>query len=221
MVDLTSESSNGSNGGLQVVQESTPVEKRQRLQNDSPPVRFAHQIKTTYQHQTSESATLSPTTVSTAKLPSSSTSSHPTTKHCATSSPTTDSFDKFPGISPTNPAVFNPSPEIKSPQGPVHSSHSASSEPHSSYPSLFLPAQPVVDDSETVRTALRSKKPTKFFGEPLRHSVNSVDENQALPSERAPGSSSSPQKPLIRHRFLTGSTVVSSPYLVQVNETLE
>ena len=172
MVDLTvdssSKSSVGSNGGLQVVQESSPLEKRQRLQYDSPPVKFAHQPKPTSQHHTSTSATFSSPTVSTAQIPSSSTSSHPQTTHCATSSPTTATFDKFPGLSPTNPGINISSPEIVS---SVHPSHSASSEPHSSYPSLSLPAQPVVDDSETFRTSLCSKKPTEFFGEPLRHFV--------------------------------------------------
>ena len=159
-VDSSSGSSIGSNGGLQVVQDFTPVEKQQKFQNDSPPIKFAHQPKRTSQHQNSKSATLSSPTCSTTKLPSSSTSSHPQTTHCATSSPTTDSFDKFPGLSPTNPRIMISSPEIVSPQGLVHPSHSASSEPHSSYPSLSLPAQPVLDDSETVRTSLRSKKPT-------------------------------------------------------------
>ena len=45
-----------------------------------------------------------------------------------------------------------------SPEGFAPPSQNAHSEPHSSYPSLSLPAQPVVDDSEVVRTSLRSKK---------------------------------------------------------------
>ena len=45
-----------------------------------------------------------------------------------------------------------------SPEGFAPQSQNAHSEPHSSYPSLSLPAQPVVDDSEAVRTSLRSKK---------------------------------------------------------------
>ena len=225
MVDLTAdssiESSTGSNDGLQVVQGSTPVEKRQKLQHDSPPVTFASLPKPTSQQQNSNSATLSPPTVSTAKLPSSSASSQKRNTYCATSSPAIDSSDKFTGLSSTNPGTTLSSPEILSPKGIVHPSQSASLEPHSSYPSLFLPAQPVVDDSETVKTSLRSKTPTKFFGDPLRYSVKLVDEDQVLASERAPGSSSSPRKPLIRDRFQTDSTVMSSTYLAQVNETPE
>ena len=203
------------------MQDSTPVEKRQSFQHNSPPVKFAHQPKPTSQHQTSTSATLSPPTISTAKLPGSSTSIHTPTTHCANSSPTADSFDRFPGLSPINPGITISSPEIVSSQGPVHPSHSASSESHSSYPLQSLPAQPVVVDSETVRTSILSKKLTKFFGEPLRYSVKSVDEDQALPSERVLGSSSSPRELLIRDRFHTRSTVLSSHYLAQANETPE
>ena len=83
MVDLTvnssSESSVGSNSGLQVVQDSSPVEKRQRLEYDSPPIRFANQPQPTSQHHASTNATFSPPTVSTAQLPNSSTSSYPQT----------------------------------------------------------------------------------------------------------------------------------------------
>ena len=45
-----------------------------------------------------------------------------------------------------------------SPEGFAPPSQNALSEPHSSYPSLSLPAQPVVDDSKDIRTSLRSKK---------------------------------------------------------------
>ena len=135
-MDSSSESSIGSNGGLQVVQGSIPIEKRQKLQYGSPPDTFANLPKPTSQHQNSKSATLSSPTVSTAKLPSSSASSHPQTTYCATILPTTDSFDKFPGLSPTNPGITISSPEIASPKDIVHPSHSASSEAHSSYPSL-------------------------------------------------------------------------------------
>ena len=60
MVDLTvdssSESSVESNGGLHVIQDSSPVEKRQRLQCDSPPVTFAPQSNSISQLHTSTSA---------------------------------------------------------------------------------------------------------------------------------------------------------------------
>ena len=72
MVDLTvdssSESSVGSNGGLQAVHDSSPIGKRQRLQCYSPPVRFAPQSNSTSQLHTSTSATCSLPTASTANL---------------------------------------------------------------------------------------------------------------------------------------------------------
>ena len=64
-----------------------------------------------------------------------------------------------------------PSSVGESPEGFAPPSQNALSELHSLYPSLSLPAQPVADDSEAVRTSLRSKKPTKFFGDTLRHSI--------------------------------------------------
>ena len=70
----------------------------------------------------------------------------------------------------------------------------------------------MIDDSETVRTSLRIKKPTKFFGDPLRNSVKLIDEVQDLPSECAPGSSPSPRKPLVRDRPQAGSMEMSSTY---------
>ena len=225
MVDLTvdssSESSVGSNGGLQVMRDSSPVKKRQRLQCDSPPVTFAHQpviSKSTSQHHTSTSVTCSLPAASTAQLNSSSTSAHPQTSQCAASS-STATIAELPGFSPTNPAIIISSPEMVSSQVPVHPSHFASSELPSSYPSLSLPSQPVVDDSESVRTSHRSKKPTQFFGDPLRHSVNSIEEDQTLPSEKVAGSSFSPRKPLIRDRFQPGASVTSSPHLAQAKET--
>ena len=72
---------------------------------------------------------------------------------------------------------------------------------------LSLPAQPVVDDSEAVRTSSRSKKATKFFGDPLRHSVKIVEEDTLLgeeacdlPSQSILPSSHSPIRPLICDR---------------------
>ena len=114
--------------------------------------------------------------------------------------------------------VSSPEKEVSKDLNPP--SHSASTELPSSYPSLFLPAQPVVDDAESVGTSYRSKKPTQFFGNPLRHSVKLVEEDQILPSATtltsppisvmeeqiipsvAPTvSTSSPRKQLIRDRF--------------------
>ena len=145
MVDLTvdssSESSAGSNGGLQVMQDSISVEKRQRFQCDSPPVTFAHQpviSKSTLQHHFSTSVTCSLPTASTAQLNSSSTSAHAQTSQCAASS-STSTLAEFPGFSPTNPGIIISSLEMVSSQCPVHPSHSASSELPSSYPSLPLP----------------------------------------------------------------------------------
>ena len=89
----------------------------------------------------------------------------------------------------------------------------------------------MVDDAESVRTSHRSKKPTQFFGDPLRHSVKSVEEdpklpfetvivtsvksveeNPNLPSEMVLASSSSPRKPLIRDLFPPGlSETTSTP----------
>ena len=63
-----------------------------------------------------------------------------------------------------------------------------------------------MDDSEVVRTSSRSKKATQFFGDPLRHSVKLVeDDNMSeevhdLPAGNALPSSHSPRKPLIRNR---------------------
>ena len=63
-VDYSSESSVGFNGGLQVVNDSSPNGKCQRLQCDSPPVRFAPQSNSTSQLYTSTSATCSLPTAS-------------------------------------------------------------------------------------------------------------------------------------------------------------
>ena len=136
-MDSSSESSTGSNNGLQgSLQRSDKGFSTTHLR--SILLISLHHLPTS-QQQTSTSATLSPPTISTAKLPGSSTSIHPPTTDCATSSPTADSSDKFPGLSPTKPGTTISSPEIVSSQDPVHPSHSASSEPHSSNPSLSLP----------------------------------------------------------------------------------
>ena len=76
--------------------------------------------------------------------------------------------------------VSSPEKEVSKDLNPP--SHSASSELPSSYPSLSLPAQPVIDDAESVRMSHRSKKPTQFFGDPLRHSIKLEEEDQILPS---------------------------------------
>ena len=211
----------GSNGGLHVVRGSTPVEKRQKLQHDSPAVTFANKPKPASQQHNTNNGTLWPLTVSTAQLTGSTDLSQQQNTCCATSSPATTSTAKLTGLSPAYSRTTPFSPEILSLKGIVQPSQSASSDPHSTYPSLSLPAQPEIDDSETVRTSLCSKKPTKFFGDPLRHSVKVFDEVQDLSSESAPGSSSSPQKPVIRDRPQAGSMEMSSTYFARVNETTE
>ena len=89
---------------------------------------------------------------------------------------------------------------------------------HQSCPSLSVPAQPVVDDAESVRTSHRSKKPTQFFCDPLRHSVKSVEEDPTLPSETVLVLSTLPRKPLIRDRFPPGPSMTTSPPLNRVNK---
>ena len=229
-VDSSSENSVGSNGGLQGVHDSSPIGKRQRLQCDSPQVRFAPQSNSTSQLHTSTSATCSLPTASTSKLEGSLTSPQPRTSHCAVSSSTVH-------LGPTRPQIIISSPDMVSPQGLVLPSHSASSELASSYPLLSLSAQPVVDDAESVRMSDRSKKPTQFFGDPLRHSfksgeedpklpsetvivtsVKSVEEDPNLPSETVFASSSSPRKPLIWDRFPPGSSATTSPPLAHAKE---
>ena len=111
-----------------------------------------------------------------------------------------------------NPTVVNARSEFLSPtdvssEGFVQPAQHVPSESHLSYPSYSLPAQPVVDDSEAVRTSSRSKKATKFFGDPLRHSGKIVEEDTLLgeeacdlPSQSILPSSHSPRRPLIRDR---------------------
>ena len=207
MVDLTvdssSESSVGSNGGLHVVNDPSPIGKRQKLQYDSPPVRFAPQSISTSQPHTSMKDTCSLPSDSTARLDN----SLPSPQRCAASSSTSNLAD-FPGVNP----------DMMLPQGLALPSHPESSELPSSYPSLSLPAQPVVDDAESVRTSHRSKKPTQFFGDPLRHSVKSVEEDPTLTFETVLVPSSSPRKPLIRDRFPPGPSMTTSPPLNRVND---
>ena len=216
-VDASSESSAGSNGDLQAVDDYSPIGKRQRLQCDSHPVRFAPQSNSTSQPHTSTSATCSLPTDSTARLYSSLTSPQPRTSHRAASSSTAH-FADFPGVNPTRSGPIISSPDMVSPQGLVLPSHSASSELPSSFLSLSLPAQPVVDDAESVRMSHRIKKPTQFFGDPLRLYFKSVEEDPTLPSETVIVSSSSPRKPLIRDRFPPGPSTTTSPPLAPAKD---
>ena len=100
------------------------------------------------------------------------------------------------------------SPDNVAPEGSVQPAQSLSTESYSSYPSLYLPAQPVVDDQEAIRTSSRSKKVTKFFGDQLRHSIKTVEEVTQLEGEAGdlpsqyvlPSSQSTKWMPLIRDR---------------------
>ena len=108
----------------------------------------------------------SPTpTDSTERLNSSLTSPQTRTSHCA-ASPSTAHLTNFLDAYPSRSGITPSSADMMSPQGLVLPSHSKTSELPSSYPSLSLPAQPVVDDAESVRTSHRSKKPTQFFANP-------------------------------------------------------
>ena len=183
MVDLTvdssSENSVGSNGGLHVINDPSPIGKLQKLQCDSPPVRFAPQSNSTSQPHTSTKDTCSLPPDSTARLDNSIPSTQPRTSRCAASS-STSNLANFPGLNPPRSGITPSSPDMMSPQGLALPPHPESSELPSSYPSLSLPAQPVVDDAESVRTSHRSKKPTQFFGNPLRPSLKSVEEDPNL-----------------------------------------
>ena len=90
-----------------------------------------------------------------------------------------------PNTQSVNPTVANARSEYSSPvdvapEGFVQPTQHVPPESYSSYPSLSLPAQPAVADSEAVRTSSRSKKATKFFGDPLWHSVKIVEEDTLL-----------------------------------------
>ena len=241
MVDLTvdssSESSIGSNNGRQVARDSITTGKRQRFQCDSPPVRFAHQFASTSTPHTSTRATYSRNIDSTQQPDVSFALPQPRSSHHAVSSSTTHPAGP-PEVSTSRPQSMVSSPEKEVSKDMTLPSHSASSELPSSYPSLSLPAQPVVDDAESVRTSHRSKKPTHFFGNPLRHSVKSVEEDQNLPSETTLASplipvteeqnmpsdapvvsTSSPRKQLIRDRFPLQPSTPTSSSLAQRKET--
>ena len=223
MVDLTadssSESSIGSNNGRQISRDLATTGKRQRFQCDSPPVRFTCQFASTSTPHCSTIATYSHNVDSTQQPDGSFVSPQPRTSHRAVSSSFTHPAEP-PEVSTFSPEIMVSSPEKEVSKDLNPPSHSASSELPSSYPSISLPAQPVVDDAESVRTSHRSKKPTQFFGDPLRHSVKFVEEDQIVPSattlaspllpvteERimpsdAPTMSTpSPRKQLIRDRF--------------------
>ena len=166
MVDLTvdssSESSIGSNNGRQVARDSITTGKRQRFQCDSPPVRFAHQFASTSTPHTSTRATYSRIIDSTQQPDGSFALPQPRSSHHAVSSSTTHPAGP-PEVSTSRPQIMVSLPEKEVSKDMNLPSHSASSELPSSYPSLSLPAQPVVDDAESVRTSHRSKKPTHFF----------------------------------------------------------
>ena len=176
-IDSSSEGSSGQNT-LQVVRESTPVEKRPRIQDNLPPVTFAD---SSFPLNQSPMDTL------------------------ASSPPITQSV---------NPTVANARSEYSSPadvapEGFVQPAQHVPRDSYSSYPSFSLPAQPIVDDSEAVWTSSRSKKATKFFGDPLRHSVKIViveeytllgEEVGDLPPQSSFLFSHSPRRPLIRDR---------------------
>ena len=188
-VDSSSEGSFESNT-LQEVREFTPVEKRPKLQEDVPPVKFAN-TTVTPQQATMDTVVPSP-----------------------------------PATQSTNSGLANPrteflSPDGFSPEGFVPPPQHVLPETHFSYPSLSLPAQPVVDNSEVVRTSSRSKKATQFIGDPLRHSVKLVEEGKTLeeevhhlPSGNALPSSHSPRQPLIRDRPQLALLEASSSSLV-------
>ena len=110
-------------------------------------------------------------------------------------------------------------------EGPVQPEKSAHADSYSSLPSLSFQAQPATDDSEGTRTSSRSKKATKFFGDPLRHSVKSVEENKLLekeadilPSQSVLPSSQSPKRrPLIRDR--SHLTSPEAPFSFSLDKT--
>ena len=209
----------GSNNNRQVAQDSITTGKHQRFQCDSPPVRFVRQFASTSTPHSSTHATHSRNIDSTQQPVGSFVSPQPGTLHRAVSSSSTRPMEP-PEVSTSSPDIMVLSPEKEVSKDLNPPSHSASSDLPSSYPSLSLPAQPVVDGAESVKTSHRSKKPTQFFGDPLRHSVKFVEEDQILPSTTtlasplipvteeqimpsdAPTVSiSSPRKQLIRDRF--------------------
>ena len=138
-----------------MVRESAPVEKRIKLHKDSLPVTFAHPNNSSARPPKIDSTTSSPPTASAAQI---------------TGSGSADSRIKFL------------TPDGVSSKGFLQLSQDVLLEPRSSYSSLYFPAQPVVDNLEAVRASSCSKKPTKFFSDPLRHSIKLVEEAQVSQS---------------------------------------
>ena len=195
MVDLTADSSSeGSSGSnhLQVVRVSAPVEKRLKFQDDSQRLRLL----------------IRPILLS---------SSTRIVQHFCHLLPL------LPRLLVLAQQTLGPSFYLRMvcPECFVQTSQNALSEPHSPYPSLSLPAQPVVDNSEAFRTSLRSKKPTKFVSDPLSHSVKLVDEAQDLPSGSALSFSLSPRIPLIRVRSHMDIMEMSASPFAKTNKTLK
>ena len=220
-----------------MTRDSVNTGKRQRFQCDSPPVRFARQFASTSTPHSSTYATHSRNVDSTQQPVGSFISPQPGTLHRAVSSPHTRPMEP-PESSTSSPDITVSSPEKEVSKDSNHPPHSASSDLPSSYPSLSLPAQQVVDDAESVRTSHRNKKPTQFFGDPLRHSVKFVEEDQILPSATTLASPllpvteeqimpsitqtvsiSSPRKQLIRDRFPPQSSTQTSSSVTHRKET--
>ena len=211
--------------------------KRQSFQCDSPPVRFARQSASKSTPHSSTHATHSRNVDSTQQPVGSLISPQPGPLHRAVSSSYTRPMEP-PEASTSIPDITVSSPEKEVSKDSNHPPHSASSDLHSSYPSLLLPAQPVVDDAESVRTSHRTKKPTQVFGDPLRHSVKFVEEDQILPSTTTLASLfipvteeqimpsntqtvsiSSPRRQLIRDRFPPQSSTQTSSSVTHRKET--
>ena len=194
VVNLTADSSSESppvQHALQETRTSTPMEKRLRLHDESPPVTFG-----------SSSLTPGPSSMDTSVDP-------PLTIQ--------------PAESTTWAAGSHPVPlDVVESESPIVRGKGAQADPYSSLPSLSQPAQPTTDDLKGTRASSRNKKATRFFGDPLRHSVKSVEEAKSLgkeadlssstsiiPSSKTyaqdtsvPSSSTSPKrKPLIQDRL--------------------
>ena len=186
MVDLTVDSSSdnsfGSNNGRQGTPNSTTTGKRQRFQGDSPPVRFARQLVSTSTPHSFTHTNSSRNIDSTQPPDGSFVSPQPRTVHRAAPASSTPPAEP-PEVIKSGPEIMVSSArkEVSKDLNPV--SHSTPLDLSSSYPSLSLPAQPVADNAEPVRASHRNKKPTQFFGDPLRHSVRLVEEDQMLSSE--------------------------------------
>ena len=180
-IDSSSESSFGPNNSRQGTRNFTTTGKRQRFQCDSPPVRFARQPASSTSHSFTH-ATTSKTTDSTQPPDGSFISPQLRTVHRAIpASPTIPAEPMEIITSSPEHMVSSPGKEVSKDLNPA--SHSTPLELSSSYHSLSQPAQPVADNAEPTRTSHRSKKPTQFFGDPLRHSVRLVEEDQMLSSE--------------------------------------